>query len=280
VRLAAAERWFRRQPFRYTLQPGTLPPRAPLDAFLFERREGFCGHYASAFTALMRAAGVPARVVSGYRGGDWVVPLGGSGYLDLRRSHAHAWSEVWLEDEGWRRVDPTAWIAGGAPAGAAEARGGAGLARDPLGWLQRQWWGLDLAWTRWWLGFDRQGQEALLQRLLGERGAWLGVLLLVVLVGCLAGALATLGWLQRRQERRDPLQRELERWLRVCARRGMVPLPGETLPRFAARLARRWPELEAELTPFVALVQKLRYGPEPAAGKWGARREAQRQLRG
>jgi hypothetical protein len=99
------------------------------------------------------------------------------------------------------------------------------------------------------------------------------VLLLVALVGCLAGALATLGWLQRRQERRDPLQRELDRWLRVCASRGMVPLPGETLPRFAARLARRWPELEAELTPFVALVQRQRYG----AG--GGRRQAQRQLR-
>ena len=100
------------------------------------------------------------------------------------------------------------------------------------------------------------------------------MLLLVALVGCLAVALAALAWLQRRQERRDPLQRELERWLRVCARRGMVPLPGETLPRFAARLARRWPELEAELTPFVALVQRQLYG----AG--GGRREAQRQLRG
>ena len=94
ARLAAAERWFREQPFRYSLSPGTLPQAAPLDSFLFEQRIGFCGHYASAYAALMRAAGVPARVVSGYRGGEWVQPLGGPGYLELLQSDAHALSLI------------------------------------------------------------------------------------------------------------------------------------------------------------------------------------------
>ena len=151
-RLAAAERWFKGGGFRYSLAPGRLPDDAPLDAFLFERRLGFCGHYASAYAALMRAAGLPSRVVSGYRGGSWVVPFNGEAYLDLRQSDAHAWVEVWLPGQGWRSVDPTTWITGAAARGVAEPA----LRPGPLLWLQRQWWGLDIAWARWWLGYDRQ----------------------------------------------------------------------------------------------------------------------------
>ena len=106
-RLAAAEAWFRQQPFRYTLEPGLT---GDFDAFLFDRQEGFCGHYAGAFAALMRAADVPSRVVSGYLGGRRVEPLGGPAYLDLRQSDAHAWSEVWLQGKGWQPVDPTTWV--------------------------------------------------------------------------------------------------------------------------------------------------------------------------
>ena len=86
-RLAAAKQWFTQQDFRYSRTPGT---QRVLDVFLFKRREGFCGHYASAFTALMRAAGVPARVVSGYLGGTWVRPLSGGPYLDLRTRAGNA----------------------------------------------------------------------------------------------------------------------------------------------------------------------------------------------
>lgn len=267
-RLAAAERWFRGQPFRYTLQPGTLPAQAPLDSFLFERREGFCGHYASSLAALMRAAGVPARVVSGYRGGDWVMPLGGTGYLDIRQAHAHAWNEVWLPGEGWRAVDPTTWVP--APIEAATAnRGGA------LRWLQHQWWGLDLAWTRLWLGYDRQGQEALLERLLGGQRQWLGGLVLVALAASLAGGVALLAWLQRRALRADPLRRELNRCLALLARRGLVPEASETLARFADRVAQRQPELAQELAALVALYQRQRFAA-PASASTAARSELRR----
>lgn len=259
-RLVAAERWFRQQPFRYTLQPGRLPDRAPMDVFLFERREGFCGHYASAYTALMRAAGVPARVVSGYRGGDWVVPLGGSGYLDLRQGNAHAWSEVWLAGEGWRAVDPTTWVAAGIGEPSPSQRGA-------LLWLQHQWWGVDLAWTRFWLGFDQQGQEALLQRLLGGgEQRWLGPLLLGAVAACLAVGLAVLSRLQRRAARSDGWRRELDRSLALFAQRGLVPEKGETLPRFAARLEQRWPHLADDLAAFVSVYQRHRFAP-PGAGR-------------
>jgi transglutaminase-like putative cysteine protease len=256
-RLDAAERWFRLQPFRYTMEPGPLPRQAPLDSFLFETRLGFCGHYASAFTSLMRAAGVPARVVSGYRGGRWVEPLGGTGYVDLRQADAHAWSEVWLQGEGWRRVDPTPWAEGGPLADAAVA-GASRSGTGPWGWLQQQWWGLDIAWARWWLGYDGERQEALISRLLGDRRQWLGLVVLLGVALGLAGGVGGLGWLGRRRQG-DPLRLELERALRILARQGVMPRAGETLPGFAHRLAQRRPALAAPLGAFVELYQRQRF---------------------
>jgi transglutaminase-like putative cysteine protease len=253
-RLQAARAWFAAGDFRYTLQPGALPQRAPLDVFLFERRQGFCGHYASSLAALLRAAGVPARVVSGYQGGRWVQPLGGEGYLDLRQSDAHAWTELWLPDQGWLGVDPSAWIA---PAGLGPPRrSGWGLAD----WLRQQWWGLDIAWSRWWLGFDRDSQESLLRRLLGPLLPWLGTVLLLALALSLAASLALLRLLQGPGQG-DPARRQLEALLRALARLGLAPEAGETLSRFAVRLRRRLPLLAPELDAFVALYLQTRFAP-------------------
>ncbi len=271
-RLNAAAGWFRSQPFRYTLEPGALPRQAPLDHFLFESRLGFCGHYASAFTTLMRAAGVPARVVSGYRGGQWVQPVGGTGYVDLRQADAHAWSEVWLDGEGWRRVDPTAWAQGDPLAHSAASGAGSRAGGGPLDWLQQQWWGLDIAWARWWLGYDSEQQQALVARLLGDQRHLLGVVVLLAVAISLAASLGGLGWLGRRR-RGDPLRLELERTLRAFARQGMVPEAGETLAGFAQRLGQRWPALSGPLEAFVAHYQRQRFAD--AQGQKG-RRQARR----
>ena len=270
-RLNAAAGWFRSQPFRYTLEPGVLPRQAPLDHFLFETRLGFCGHYASAFTTLMRAAGVPARVVSGYRGGQWVQPVGGTGYVDLRQADAHAWSEVWLQGEGWQRVDPTTWADGDSLA--REGASGADRAgTTPWDWLQQQWWGLDIAWARWWLGYDSEQQQALVQRLLGDQRHLLGLVVLLAVAISLAASLGGLGWLGRRRGG-DPLRLELERTLRAIARHGMAPQAGETLPVFAQRLEHRWPALTGPLNAFVAHYQQQRFASTPGRAE---RREAQR----
>ena len=143
-------------------------------------------------------------------------------------------------------------------------------------WLQQQWWGLDISWTQLWLGYDRQSQQALLQRLLGEHLQWLGVIVLVAVGLCLAAALAVLSWLQRRSQGDAP-RRALEAILRQLARWGLEPEPGETLPAFAARVQRRWPDLAPELEPFVALYQEHRYGLAPPPGSAG--RELQRGRR-
>jgi transglutaminase-like putative cysteine protease len=273
-RLEVAEQWFRRQPFRYTRHPEALPERAPLDQLLFQSKEGFCGHYASAFTVLMRAAGVPARVVSGYQGGQWVQPIGGQPYLNLRQSDAHAWSEVWLEGEGWRRVDPSRWVAPDAGDSPPEL-----APQGPLVWLQQQWWGLDLAWTSLWLGFDRQSQEALLQRLFGTNGPAGGVVLLGLLAIALALGLAGLRWWQGRVGT-DPWRRELERGLAPLARRGLTPLAGESLSAFSLRVIGRWPGLADALTPFVAAYQQHRFAAPGAAPSLGQLRRLRRRLVG
>lgn len=239
-RLEAARTWFLAGGFRYDIRPGQLPRRDGLDVFLFQTRVGFCGHYASAFTALMRAAGIPARVVTGYLGGEWVVPIGGTPFLEVRQSHAHAWSEVWLPDSGWQRVDPSSWARAspGPQATPAEAQ----QRLNALQWLQRQWWGLDMAWSRWRLGFDQSDQEALLERLFGSQRHLLGVVILLGLAAALLLGLAMAGRASAPRQGQDWLARDVQRLLRILQRRGITPLPGECLADLCERAAARQPE--------------------------------------
>ena len=106
--IRAGQQFFRDGGFFYTLTPGLLPKEGALDYFLFKSRHGFCEHYAAAFSTLMRAAGLPARIVVGYQGGEY---NGWGGHYTVRQSDAHAWSEVWVTGKGWQREDPTAVVA-------------------------------------------------------------------------------------------------------------------------------------------------------------------------
>ena len=105
--MAAIERWINQTEFRYTLSPPRLNTDR-IDEFLFQTKAGFCEHYSSSFTFMMRAAGIPARVVAGYQGGE--LSQGGDVW-EVRQKDAHAWTEVWLEGQGWVRVDPTSFVA-------------------------------------------------------------------------------------------------------------------------------------------------------------------------
>ena len=252
-RLAAAEAWFRAQPFRYSLAPGDLR-EVGLDGFLFDRQVGFCGHYASAFSALMRAAGVPARVVSGYQGGRPVQPVSGPPYLEIRQSDAHAWSEVWLVGEGWRRVDPTRWVGG--IADVQEGFGNAAEApvrTDWLRWLQWQWWGLDLAWTRWWLSFDQSTQTAWLEQLLGAQRRWLGLMVVAAAAMGLFVGLRLLRW----KGRGDPMKQSL----RLLQRHGITPMPGESFSAVCRRAATVHPDLAAQFLAVADAQQQLAHAP-------------------
>ncbi|MCP9850013.1 DUF3488 and transglutaminase-like domain-containing protein [Cyanobium sp. Morenito 9A2] len=283
-RVKAAESWYRQRPFRYTLDPGRLPRLAPLDAFLFQSQQGFCEHYAASFTALMRAAGVPARVVVGYQGGEWVGPAsGGEGYLDVRQSDAHSWSDVWLGPEGWVRVDPTGWvdparIERGLAGSLADRPGELALLRLGPAWLRQlgqRWGSLDLLWTRWMLGFDGPAQQAWLGQWLGPWKDWQGVLLLVTMAGAVGGTLLVLHLLDRWQQRPgDRLRRELERSLRPLGRLGLTPMAGESLEAFCARVGERHPSLTPPLKQLERRYSERRFAP-PGQRQRAARRKGQ-----
>jgi len=275
ARLEAVEGWFRRQPFRYSLQPGAV---ADLDAFLFDQQVGFCGHYASALAALMRAADVPARVVSGYRGGHLVQPLSGSSYLELRQSDAHAWVEVWLEGEGWQRVDPTRWATTTDQPAAAAAVETAQPETVPFWrWLQWQWWGLDLAWTRWWLSFDQTSQKAWLQSLFGAQLRWLGMAIVAS-----GSAVLVASWQLLRIERRP--RTPLAQSLRLLARLGVVPLRGESFPILCQRAATMHPDRAKLLQAMADQQQQLAHASLTASQRrnhlrqWGKIRSCLRHI--
>ncbi|MEW6692903.1 MAG: DUF3488 and transglutaminase-like domain-containing protein [Pseudomonadota bacterium] len=284
-RIKAALRLFRAQGFRYTLRPPALPEQDAMDAFLFDTRAGFCEHYASAFVLLMRAAGLPARVVTGYQGGE----RHPDGYWLVRQGDAHAWAEVWMKGEGWLRVDPTEAIAperieSGLAAAVPETAGElpAALRRD-FGFLHRarlRLDGMENRWNRWVLGFDRADQRALLERL-GWRGdlrlgLWatlgLGLLLFAALV------LALRRWLPSRMEPAPRLWSAFEQALRPA---GVERHPDEGPRAFARRIAREHPELAQASAGFIEAYLHWRHAPAGVsqAAVERALRSAERAIR-
>jgi transglutaminase-like putative cysteine protease len=260
---------FRTEAFYYTLQPPTLTGDR-IDRFLFDTRRGFCGHYAGAFVYMMRLAGVPARVVAGYQGGE-PNPLGN--YLIVRQYDAHAWAEVWLEGQGWRRVDPTAAVAPerierGADADFREAVGGeGGLAAEDLGGMA---WALDLLywvdsleyrWNIFVLSYDATLQSRFLRDLLGEVTPT-RVAIAVTVAGALAMALSALGFfLGVVRGRRDPLHRAHDRFAAAFARAGTPRAPHETPRAYADRLAAAHPELADEVRSIAADLDAALWDP-------------------
>ncbi len=162
-----------RERFTYTLSPPKLG-RHTVDEFLFSSYQGFCEHFSSSFTVLMRAVNIPARVVVGYQGGQWNAD---EEYLQVFQRDAHAWAEVWLQGQGWVRVDPTAAVAsvriqqGVAAALPQVERQWVGSTTSVFAWvnkLQGQWQQLDYQWQRWVLDYDAQQQQNILERYLGN----------------------------------------------------------------------------------------------------------------
>ncbi len=255
---------FREQPFHYTLQP-PLMPDDPVDEFLFEHRRGFCEHYASAFTVLMRAAGVPARVVTGYQGGE-INPSGG--YMIVRQSDAHAWSEVFVEGDGWRRVDPTGWVAperieSGLADALEDPAGLSLLSRREASWgrsLQLRWDAVNAAWDRWVLAYGPELQAQLLQRfgLAGWRDA---LLLMTGTVIVLLLLVALVLFLPRHRRGPDPAADAWERFCRKLARAGLQRAPHEGPKDYTERVAARRPDLATAVREVANRYVASRYQP-------------------
>ncbi len=256
---------FRDEPFFYTTSPPMLDSEHTVDQFLFESRRGFCEHYASAFTFLMRAAGVPARIVTGYQGGV-LNPVGN--YLVVRQAEAHAWSEVWLPGRGWVRVDPTAAVSPlRVEAGIAASIGLDDplplLVRGSVPMLARAGFALDAvanAWNQWVLSYNTQRQQQLLRNLGLDASDWRSLSML--LLGGAATAMLVAALLVLRgllPGRRDPVVSAWERFCRKLARSGLVRAPSEGPHAFARRVAAARPELGSAVLAITDAYVQLRY---------------------
>jgi transglutaminase-like putative cysteine protease len=271
--ISQVQAMFAELPFRYTLRPPRLSGDR-IDQFLFDSRSGFCSHYAGAFVFLMRAAGLPARIVAGYQGGE-INPLGG--YLLVHQFDAHAWAEVWLPGQGWVRADPTAFVAPErVEQGIEQALAGDGsflenslfsaLRYRHLAWLSQlrlSWDYLNFTWHRLVLGYDAKAQQQLLARWFDRVDLRvLGVTLLLV-VSLVMALLAI--WLLRQNigdRQRDPGLRCYRRLCRKMARRGMALEPAETPSVYLTRLAEQRPVEARQLRQIEQLLTRLLYTPE------------------
>jgi protein-glutamine gamma-glutamyltransferase len=264
--LARAVEYFRRERLTYTTEPRLLG-RDTVDEFLFESREGFCEHFASAFVFLMRAAGVPSRVVTGYQGGDQN-PV--DGMFTVRQSDAHAWSEVFILGRGWTRIDPTVLsVPRRLDEGLARAAAAGGalplLLRPELQWLRTlryNWEALTHQWNLWVLGYNPQRQREFMSWM-GMRDAdWLE--LASTLLALLGGfVLVLFAWMLRRLARPDPVQAAWNLFCRKLGARGVARAPHEGPQDYSERAARNFPSLDGPIRRIAALYIHLRYGTNP-----------------
>ena len=268
-----------RRGFSYTLTPGSYGDddgRHAIDEFWLDRKQGFCEHFSTAFVVVMRALGIPARIVTGYQGAD---PELQDGYLVVRNSHAHAWTEVWIAGRGWLRVDPTAAVAPervsisralrpapGVVAGVIAAVNPALMAQ-----LRRVWEQVNNRLSQWVLNYSRSQQFDLLASLGVRSPTWEDLALL--LIGVLSAAsLGGAAWAWWDHHRRDPWQRLRRRLQRRLATLG-VPAAAHEPPRalaerVRAQLGARGQAVAVQLE----LLDQLRYGPcavaRPDAAWW------------
>ncbi len=259
------------QGFSYTLEPDEYPGPQALEDFVLRRRTGFCEHFSASFATLMRMAGVPSRIVIGYLGGEQSDHNGG--YLIVKQSDVHAWTEVWLERYGWFRVDPTAALApdrvninlSALLAGGAEEAERQRRSLWRRSWQRvRLWWdSVNYGWQNQVIDYNQEAQRGLLENL-GLRQSRFLLLIpsgIVILLG--AGLVAL--WLRRPARHADPWQRA---WQRACQRLAKAGAP----PRFihegpldyARRVAASRPDLALQFDALAAQYAAGRYG---AAGQ-------------
>ncbi|MSQ71400.1 MAG: DUF3488 domain-containing protein [Betaproteobacteria bacterium] len=262
--LRRAIEFFRAGQFEYTLSPPLLGEHT-VDEFLFGTKQGFCEHFASSFVVLMRAAGIPARIVTGYQGGE-LNPV--DQYMVVRQSDAHAWAEIWLADRGWIRVDPTAaahpirveaGLAASMPASASLPL----FVRADMDWLRsmrNNWEALGNRWNQWVLGYNPDRQREVLSRFGMSTPSWQNMA--IALFWTVAGTLGLIAlWLLRRIRFDDPVQRV---WLAFCARlnrSGCPRDPAEGPLAFTGRVAQRFPDRAQAVAAIGELYAELRYGP-------------------
>lgn len=266
----AALAWLKDKDFVYTLNPPLITGDV-VDDFLFEVRQGFCEHYAAAFVVLMRSAGIPARVVTGYLGGE-VNPLGN--YLIVKQYHAHAWTEVWLPDQGWVRIDPTSIVSPDRISDGIEMALPAAIIDIPLTFKNnataiRLWQRLkntidvvNYQWAKWVLGYSPDRQKYFMALLGLYNFDWkkltIAMVMLLVIVLALTGYLVVKG----NRSPSDPTKRYYEIFCKKLAGLDIIKKPYEGPVDFSRRISRLRADLYHDSERITELYVAIRYKSE------------------
>jgi len=260
-------RLFNQQNFHYTLKPPLTPGFNSVDQFLFKTKRGFCEHYASSFTLLMRAAGIPARVVVGFQGGT-INPL--NKVITVRNSDAHAWSEVWIKDKGWVRIDPTAAIAPQrieknleSALDADEVRPfhmqiNSGFIKDILFY----WDAIDNQWNQWVVGYDQKFQQRLLEKIFNKKIDFTESLTYMIIGFTLLIFIISLFILKPwNKQKTDPVVKTYNNFCKKLALKGITRKSHEGPLDFAKRAIENLPQHRDSITLITRLYTRLRYEP-------------------
>jgi len=268
---AAVMQHVREGDFFYTLSPGRYGDTTPdlIDEFWFDRRLGFCEHFAAAFVVIMRAAGVPARIVTGFQGFD---PEPVDGWWIVRNSNAHAWAEYWVPGLGWQRADPTAAIAPERVQYGRALRPAPGALErlSPAVWpaVRGLWERLDNRWQQMILNYSRQDQFDLLKRMGVEEPDWVALGQAgAVVIGLIAlGSASIIVW-QRRPH--DAWSRRRAVVLRLLHDLGLASATHESPLRWAEQVRQRFGARGQILAELLMSLERSRYAPSGA--RWGWR---------
>jgi hypothetical protein len=259
------------QKFEYSLTPGAIRGPTPLDQFFFDKRVGLCEHYASALGIFLRLQGVPTRLVVGFHGGN-LNPIGD--YFLITGQDAHAWVEAWHDKKGWRRVDPTNWIAPERIRYGSEAYFAPGesdrdepmeifLRRQNNKFFRKALFAFDMIYfelNREFVGFDLERQSELFS-FLGVRNKfwpWKLIILCAVLVTIILAPLTY--WLYRSTRRAQPIDRVFERFERLMRRLGLERIASEGPVDYLARCQQRFPPARKRLQEFIDTYISAKYG--------------------
>lgn len=264
---------FREEQYIYTLRPTLLGDEDTIDGFLFDSRKGFCAHYASSFVFMMRAAGIPARVVTGYQGGEWNDK---GEFLAVHQFDAHAWTEVWLEGQGWQRFDPTAMVAPNRIEqnlqAAMQEEGsfleGNLLSINKLKWLdglRQQLNSLQFGWQRFVLNYDNKTQQNFLKDLFGEMTIKKTMLIVSsIFAGIILIWVAFLG-LAKRRNTEAPEHQLYRRFCALLAKKGIKREIAQTPENFSQLATTQLPDLADTIKEFTQTYSMLCYNPVAVA---------------
>ncbi|MEJ2361551.1 MAG: DUF3488 and DUF4129 domain-containing transglutaminase family protein [Gammaproteobacteria bacterium] len=258
---------FRDRQYYYTRKPPPLHGD-PTDAFLFETKRGYCEHYASSFTVLMRLGGIPARVVTGYQGGE-MNPL--SNYMIVRQSDAHAWSEIYLQGKGWLRIDPTAVIPPGNiedasdvahfrnELGDAGKQPGKSWFSDSLKQLDYAWDLVNNSWNQWVIGYNNQSQKSLFRAIGIPEISWRGLSYVLFATLGFFTVLVAINIFRAQRIRKTAIEKIYQQFLGKLRPLHMEKLPSEGALSFSRRVSQRLPAQSSELMHVAKLYNQIRY---------------------